>query len=268
MRRRRYLSGAAVALTAALSGCASALGRQEREPFSTSTDIDPDTTVTVRNRNGPVTVVDADDDRLRVSGEKSAGSQAGLDSIDIEVRTSATTTVEAVFEQRSSFTNRAVDLTVAVPDGVRVETVLNDNGPVRVSNVAGDLTASATNGSITIDGVDGFVTARSTNGGVDVSDTTGIDGIQTTNGPIDADLFGLRGDVTCETTNGSVTIRVADGVSSAFELTTTNGRASVVDLEHTASIDRRRRVEGTLRGANAPLLAARTTNGDVTLRPV
>ena len=268
MRRRTLLASLGTAATTATAGClGSVFGTTVSESFENSYDVTDGTTLTVANRNGNVTVRDTDADRLTVAGEKRAGSDSALDEISVDVTTGEQFAVEVSFGSGSAFEQRSVDLTLDVPGVVTVDRLETSNGNVTAEGVSGDVGATTSNGSVTLTDIDGYVDCDTSNGNVRVRGATGVDGARTSNGTVDVELLAMRGDVTCDSSNGTVTVRVGPDVSAGFRLSTTNGRASVENVDHTASTSRRGLVEGQLRGGSSPVLRAETTNGDVRLRP-
>lgn len=269
MNRRSALAAATATLTGALAGCSTdLLGGTVTSSFESTHDVPEGAAVTVTNRNGSVTVTDSADDRLQVSGEKRAASRDGLDSMEVEVVTGNRVAVQAQFADGSEFSNRSVDLTVALPDGTEAERALTGNGNVRARSVTGDLHATTTNGSVELRDVDGVVRAETTNGSVTARNTTGLAGARTSNGNLDVEVAAMDGDVDCVSSNGGVTARVGPEVSAAFRLSTNTGRATVRDLEYAASVERQRYVVGSLRGSESPTLYLGTNNGDVLLGPI
>ncbi|MHB9288469.1 DUF4097 family beta strand repeat-containing protein [Halobacteriales archaeon Cl-PHB] len=268
MQRRALLAGAGSLASASLAGCfGDLLLDPVTETRSDSFDVTDETVLSVSNRNGDVTVQQTDDDRLTYSADVRASSESGLDSIAIEVVTGDRFVVQVDFEGGSAFENRSVDLTVDVPAGVTVQSATSANGDVVVEDVAGHLDAVTSNGDVEVTGVQGIVNAESANGDVTVEDTMSLSLARTTNGEVDAELLEIHGDVTCTSENGDVTVRVGDEVAAGIVLRTNNGEATVEDLEYTADTERRRRIEGQLRGKLEPVLTLRSSNGDVTLRP-
>lgn len=266
MRRRTLLAGTGTALAAGSAGCLSLFTTTVEESFEERFEVSDETVLTVSNRNGEVTVEGTDDDQLTVAGEKQAGSDEALADIDVNIREGEQFVVEVDFSAGSEFERRRVDLTIDVPGGVTVDRVETANGEVTVEGVGGDVRATTSNGNVEVNGVDGYVDCETSNGDVDVRDTAGLAGAATSNGEVDVDLLAMDDDVTCRSSNGSVVVRVGPDVAVAFELSTSNGRASVEDLEHTTSTSRRGYVEGRLRGGTDPTLTVESTNGNVTLR--
>ncbi|MFC7131713.1 MULTISPECIES: DUF4097 family beta strand repeat-containing protein [Salinibaculum] len=267
MKRRALLACSGTALAAGLAGCTGSLfGSRVTESFDRSYDVADGATLTVSNRNGDVEVRDTDGDQLAVSGEKRAPRQSGLDAISVDVSTGEEIAVDVDLGSGSSFSNRSVELTVEVPDGVAVDSASSSNGRVTVADVAGDVDASSSNGQVEVTDVDGYVRCETSNGDIRTRNTTGLRGAQTSNGTVDVEVLAMRDDVTCRSTNGSVTVRVGPEVVAAFRLSTSNGDAEVRDVEHTVTTSRNKRIEGRLNGGTEPLLRLETTNGDVTLR--
>lgn len=269
MKRRRALGAGVASLATALAGCLDvAFGPSETETFSDSYDVTDETVVTLSNRNGDLTVTEAVNDRLVVSGKKFASSQKGLDGVRVDVTEGSRFDVEVVFESGAELSNRGVDLTVEVPHGVTIRRASTGNGTISAAGVRGDLIARTSNGDVEIEDVDGYVGAETTNGDVEITETTGLAGARTTNGSVDAELYDLAADVTCRSSNGSVTVRVGPDLATEIRLETNNGDATVSDLEYTATTDRPALMVGRLRGGGDSQLTLQSSNGDVTLRPV
>lgn len=269
MDRRRLLAVAGGGIATALAGCIGiSFGPSETTSFSEEYDVSDETVVAVENGNGPVTIEETDGDRIVVGAELEAGSESALDSMTVDVDEGDRFVVAVGFESGFTFSNRRVDLTVSLPTGVELGRASTENGDVAVAGVTGDVMARTSNGDVDVAGVDGYVGAESANGDVDVRETTGVTGARTANGAIDVELRSMRSDVECRSSNGPVSVRVEPDVSTGFRLETSNGDAAVRDLEYGASTERTRFVEGTLRDGGDVLLTLRSSNGDVTLRPV
>jgi hypothetical protein len=269
MNRRQFLLGAGTALVAGSAGCVDTiLGPTVGESFENTYDVSEGATLSVRNENGSVTVHDTDAEEMTVRGEKRASSEEALADIRVGVDRSEHLVVEADFPTGANFDRRQVDLTVEVPSGVSVDGVETENGDVRVDSVTGDVRATTTNGNVTMTDVDGFVDSETSNGDVRITGATGIDDVDTSNGQVDVELLAMTRDVVCRNSNGPVTVRIGPDVAVAFVLETSNGEASVEELDHTTSETESDRLEGQLRGGTDPTLTLESSNGDVTLRPV
>jgi len=249
-------------VTGALAGCSTELfGSTVTRSFESDHDVSEDSVVTVTNRNGSVTVTDSADEKLRVSGEKRAASQDGLDSMAVEGVNGARVAVRVAFADGEEFSNRSVDLTVALPGTAEIERARTANGSIRASDVGGDLRAITTNGSVELRDLYGFVHAETTNGNVTVRNTTGLAGARSTNGNVDVELKKMDGDVDCVSSNGDVTVRVGPEIAAGFRLSTNTGNATIRDLDYTASVERERYIVGSLRDVQWPKLYLGTNNG-------
>lgn len=174
MQRRALLSSGIVAL-GSLAGCVGAFGTTVTAEVSETHEVSPETVVSISNRNGDVTVDPTDDEQLTVTGLKRASSEEALDSVSVEVTPGEQFVVAVNFESGSEFDSRSVDLTVAVPDGVRVDRARTDNGDVDVDCLAmrGDVTCRTTSGDATVsvgEDVSATVRLETTNGSATVAD--------------------------------------------------------------------------------------------------
>lgn len=268
MKRRAVLSGAGTAVVSSLAGCAGdLLGTPATASFSDSYAVSTETTVTISNRNGPVTVQPSSGDELTISGEKQAASQKGLESISIDVVEDKRFVINVRFASGSDFSNRQVDLTVGIPDGVAVDVANTANGDVTVDDVRGDLNATTANGTVDVTNVSGYVRGETTNGNVRIRNCTGVRGARSSNGNVDVEIMAMQSDVTCSTSNGTVTVRAGPDLSAAIRLSTNTGSATVRNLEYTAETERKGYIVGSLRGGTSPTLFLGCDNGDVTLMP-
>jgi DUF4097 and DUF4098 domain-containing protein YvlB len=221
--------------------------------------------VAVRTDSGDVTLSAGDGDAVSgtVRKESSSGEDA-LGEVTVEGRVEDGRLTVAP-QRPNSRENVTVDLDLSVPDGLAVVEASSSNGDIEAEGVAGDGTYSSANGDVDVTGVDGFVTVESTNGDLTAGDVSGLDGAESTNGDVTVDVSALRGDATCWSRNGDVIAAVADDLSAAVTLETTNGDATVEGVELTVESSGEHRVEGTI-GAGDHALELRSTNGDVTLR--
>jgi hypothetical protein len=267
MNRRQFLSGVGATAVAAYAGCLDTATETVEESFENSYEVSGETALVVDNRNGSVAVGETDQNRVTVAGTKTASSTDALDDIEVSVAQDDPFRVETSVPSGSFFERRGVDLDIDIPAGVIVDTVQTRNGDVTVSGVDDDLRATTSNGDIEVVDVDGVVDCETTNGDIDTSNTTGVASAVTTNGDVDVALFEMSNDVTCESTNGSVTARVGPDVAGGFELVTSLGDASVQSVDHTTTGSGANSIEGQLRGASDPTLWLASDNGDVRIRP-
>jgi DUF4097 and DUF4098 domain-containing protein YvlB len=132
---------------------------------------------------------------------------------------------------------------VQVPAGIKV--VLNStNGHIEVADVKG-ATLGTVNGKINGRNLAGAVKASTVNGGVDLT------------------LASVTDEVSVETTNGGVTVRLPADARASLLGRTTNGGLRVDGLKVDEVERSRRRLEARLNGGGTRI-EAETTNGGIT----
>lgn len=243
-------------------------GSTTTRSFSRGYDVSGETTVSVDNGYGPVTVRGTDAARLAISGEIRAESRAGLEDVSVTVLEGERFVVATRFTGGSSVGARSVALTVEIPNDVTVDRVTTANGRVSVSEVRGDVRAITGDGDIELADISGHVSGDTATGDVRTRDTAGLLAARTSNGEVDVEVSSMRGDVTCRSGNGPVTVRVGPTVAAAVRLSTNRGTVEQRDLPFTPTMERRGYLVGQLRGGESPLLVAESSDGDVLLRPV
>lgn len=266
--RRRFLAGTATVGAVALAGCLSTGRGISNGSKSALYTVPEGRLLRVVAENGTVRVLTDDIlDRVKVrSTVASNGLGNPLDSAPVETAVENDRYVVHARAERDGFLGGRVrhDVEVSVPTGVRVDRVETANGRVHVSGVAGDVHASSKNGDVVASNVDGVVTLESGNGDVTASATRGVAEARTGNGDLVVELVALDRDATLRSGNGDVTVRVDPALAARVDLSTGNGRVSVVDVTVDADVDERRHVRGRI-GDGGHRIDASTGNGDVRL---
>ena len=264
--RRTFLSALAAGSTAALAGCAIP-GEQASERETRTIDPAGDTPLVVDNVNGGVTVTGDSTDTIEL--EIIRRTNFGRDLLEDATVTVDTDDERILVQGRTEGlpvgASVSIELRVSLPDGVPVQSATTRNGDVTVRDATGDATLETTNGRVTAERVAGYLTLRTSNGSVDATDVDGIDRAETSNGSVDVEVPAIRQDTRVESTNGSVTMRVATDLDVDIELQTTNGDVSYSGLDLSVSSESDTRLRGTL-GSGGSRLVGETTNGDVRLR--
>lgn len=268
MNRRTLVAGTAAGLVAALGGClsrAALSGGTERRTDERRYAVDPGTVLSVDNRNGEVIVGGHDGDEVRVDIEIEAPSKEAVNAVSVEAERSdgdlrLVTSAEYSFPDRAS-----VSLSVACPTSVSVDGIGTSNGPVEVTDVAGDVTVESSNGGITARGVRGTVSLSTSNGGITARGIGGLAGARTANGSIEVDVPAIDRDVEVRTENGGIDAALGTDLDAAVTASTTNGSVELhgVDLADAETGDSR--VSGTL-GDGAHGLTFETRNSGIDLR--
>jgi DUF4097 and DUF4098 domain-containing protein YvlB len=139
----------------------------------------------------------------------------------------------------------SVEFTVHVPRGVNFHG-RSVNGEVEAVNLTGDVEATTVNGALRI------ITAGRARG-------------QTVNGSIDVTMGRADWDMSFETVNGAITLRLPENVNATVRAQTVNGG---IETDFPLTVQGRfgrRSIEGTI-GNGGRLLELSTVNGAITLR--
>jgi hypothetical protein len=138
MRRRALLTGVSAGLTAALAGCTtlgSVFDDQQTRSDERTYGVDPETELQIRNQNGPVTVEGFDGDELELDVEVHGSNKASLDAVSVPGSQDGDSfRVETVYDD-SGNERAGVELTVRVPEGVRVTRAQTTNGDVTLQSL-------------------------------------------------------------------------------------------------------------------------------------
>ena len=141
----------------------------------------------------------------------------------------------------------SIDITVRVPDGVKVD-------------------VSSINGGLDINGATSVVEAHTVNGGIDARSTGGPVSATTVNGDIDVRMGTVgTGNLDFSTTNGSINVTVPDGLNADLTMRTVNGS---VGSDFQMTVNGRispRRIAATI-GRGGMKIDLTTVNGSIDLR--
>jgi hypothetical protein len=262
--RRGVLATGAAAL-AALAGC-SVPGEQEVRESVERYDVGDATDLVVTGTNGDVSVSAGSGEQVVVDVTERTrfGTEHFADVSLAARRDGETLRLDVEYADGLDTGRVAVDLDVAVPDGLALRRAATTNGDAAAEDVAGDARLETVNGDASATDVSGFVTVVSENGDVDAAGVDGLDGARTTNGAVTAEVPALRGDATARSVNGDVALELG-AVDATLDARTDNGEVTVTGLSMQDTTTSADRVRGTL-GDGTHALTARTTNGDVTVR--
>ena len=141
----------------------------------------------------------------------------------------------------------SLDITVRVPDGVKVD-------------------VSSVNGGLDIAGATAEVEAHTVNGGIDARSSGGPVNASTVNGEIDVRMGAIgTGNLDFSTTNGSISVTVPDGLNADITMRTVNGS---VGSDFPMTVNGRispRRIAATI-GRGGMKIDLTTVNGSIDLR--
>lgn len=201
----------------------------------------------LQNVNGTVEVQGWDSDTVQIHAVKTAKrreSDLDLVSIDVEARSSAVS-VSTRYPQNEGV-EVAVEYTVRVPHGARVEHVGTVNGTLRVS------------------GIEAVEELRTVNGNIEVYDGGGSVHARTTNGNVHLELLHVqdKNGAVAETTNGSVLLAVPADTHADLEARCLNGNFFSELPVTFESTQRPRELHGKIGRGGVPL-RLRTVNGGI-----
>jgi len=245
--RRRALAGACSAALAAVAGC-SLVDRDERATVSRSVDASGVDSVAVVSDTGHLTVRGHDGEDVRLYGEKTAGSEDGIDALSLSHRRDGDRLVVSTErgdgpELTGWLRTPNLHLTVDVPADVAVERTTTETGDLEVRQVAGSVLARAEVGDLYVANVEGSVDARNATGDVTVRDVTGpiaartetgdvsadgvIERLATETGEIMATIRGLGGDAMIQDDAGDVSLAIANSLDVTIAASVDAGELNV-----------------------------------------
>jgi len=244
-------------------------GEDFRDNFEKTLPLKAGDRFSLENVNGSVTVATWAESKVEIKALKIARRhKEDLDKVEIRVEEgSGSVSVKAVWPKFPGRASVTVEFTIMVPEGVDLDEVETVNGGVDITGRYGRASVATTNGSVTIKDAAGEFEAGTTNGGVSFKGFDGRLKAGTTNGNIRLERISLKGPISAETTNGSITLAIAspETLNADLKAGVTNGHVTVdfpITLQNLSQS--RRRVEGKI-GQGGPEISLHTTNGSITL---
>lgn len=249
-----------------------------KEPFNKTVPLRPGSEIRLANVNGGVTFDAWDRDEVKIEAEKqvkaSSDSEArrimGQVRIDVAQDAKGLRIETKVPRRENGFfdwvfgheVNVSVNYRIHVPRRAGLD-LDNVNGALTVTGTRGKARLETVNGGISINDVQGDLELETVNGSVDVRRAAGALRAVTTNGSIDAELsaFPDDSDLSFETTNGRVSLRLPRDARLSIDAATTNGRVQS-DFEVEGGQPRKQSLRGDINGGGGKLYI-RTTNGGV-----
>ena len=238
-----------------LAGCNLQLSTdvEAKDEWTRSYQLTPDGSVTLKNGNGKIEVIGGDGPSVSIvaerivkaSTEAAAKEQLALLEMKEDVA-SDRVSIDSSTRGLTINVSRRINYKVTMPKGASL-TLVNSNGDILVTNVAGRFSAEASNGRIIASGLQGGTKVTTTNGVIELT-------------------FDKVGDgVTAETTNGTITVAMPKTTNADLSARITNGAISNDGLDLKVSEQSRRRLDGIL-GTGGPSIKLEATNGAITIR--
>ena len=203
----------------------------------------------LQNVNGTVEVQGWDRNEVEVHAVKTAKQkESDLERVSIEVDAKPDAVSVATHYPQNEGVEVAVDYTIHVPHGARVEHI------------------GTVNGALSIVGVESVEDLHAVNGNIEVYEAGGSVHAHTTNGNVHLELAHLQDKTgaTAETTNGSVVLAVPSDMQANVEARCLNGNFYSELPITMESTQRPREMHGKLGRGGAPI-HLRTVNGGIRL---
>ncbi|GAB7095649.1 hypothetical protein JCM30237_28030 [Halolamina litorea] len=256
-------------MLAGLSGCTGAtpfVGKRIEDDRTIA--VEDATALAIDARVGDVTVRGETRDDVAVHMVKQSSSVGGdLSKLDLAAeRRGDRLTLATRYTGENSLLGGSptMDLTIRVPDSLRVADIGASVGDVRIEGVTGDLHVDSSVGDVTVEGVDGAVSAQASTGDVTVRGASVVGDVRADVGDLDLDVSGIDGDTRVETSTGDIEVAIASGLDAELLAEASVGDVTVEGLTLENSTQTERSASGTL-GDGGPTLRVETSTGDVTL---
>ena len=215
--------------------------------FNQSYPLQPGGTFELQNVNGTVEVQGWDRDVVEVHAVKTAKlKESDLERVSIDVSANGGAVSILTRYPRNVGVEVAVEYTIHVPHGAKVEHMGTVNGTLRIAGVNEVEELRTVNGNIEVYGADSMVRARTTNGNVrlELSHVHGVTG------------------TIAETTNGSVVLALPADSQADLEARSLNGNfLSELPMAIESSL-KPREVHGKLGHGGVPI-KLHTINGGI-----
>jgi len=232
-------------LAAALSSAAP--GFAKSKDFNQSYPLQPGGTFELQNVNGPVQVEGWDRNVIEIHAVKIAkDKESDLDRVSIEVDAKPNDVSVVTRYPQNEGVEVAVEYTIRVPHGARVEHIGTVNGTLKIAGVESVEELRTVNGNIEVYEGGGNVHAHTTNGNVHLELSRALD----------------EKGMAAETTNGSVLLAVLQDTQANLEARSLNGNfySELPFSQETAS--RPRETRGKFGKGGAPI-RLNTVNGGI-----
>lgn len=243
----RHAFRATALLLLALAAVWAVPGYAISKEFNQSYPLQPGGSFELQNVNGAVDVQGWDRNDVEVHAVKSAKQkESDLERVSIEVDARPDSVSIATHYPQNEGVEVAVEYTVHVPRGARIEHIGTVNGTLRVA------------------GVDTIEDLHTVNGNIEVFEASGSVHVHTVNGNVHLELARVRGKTgaIAESTNGSVVLAVPSDMEADVEVRCMNGNFSSEIPIAMESTLRPREMHGKL-GRGGALIHLRTVNGGI-----
>ena len=239
-----------------------------RSSFHYNFDLQPEARVNLEGLNGPVEILGWDQNKVEISGEKYASTEAGLESIRIDIHNDPHSVDIRTRVPSARFGSLGVSFIVHVPNGVRLDRITTSNGQIHIRDTSGEANVRTSNSPIHLENLKGAVDAQTSNGRIEASDLEAGANLRTSNGRVDISLRNApKNSIRAESSNGGITVRLPADTSALIGAKTSNGFVSsefnVAGNAHDSKA-RPNHMTGVI-GGGGPLISLTTSNGSISL---
>ncbi|MHC4582832.1 MAG: DUF4097 family beta strand repeat-containing protein [Planctomycetota bacterium] len=255
------------------AGC-NTMGAKYQRTVRLSAPLSPGSTFAAETHNGSITTGGADVTdcsmvatiMARAITEEEAAELA--EEVEITLEPSGSTLTVRI-KKPTFLVNKSVgvSLDITVPNQTNLE-LGTHNGAVTIADITGRVRATSHNGKVTTEKVSGGMELETHNGSITCRHAAGDAKLRTHNGSVKvfyAESASPVSDISIVTSNGSVELVAAPGLSAQVEATTHNGSINT-DLPITVRGEvTKRKLTGTI-GSGEGRLRLETHNGSIRLR--
>ena len=268
-RPRRLAAVALLAPMLLLASCAG-LGGFDRvtEDFHYSHDLQPGGRLDLETDNGSVDITGWDQNRIEISGQKYARSKEELKQVKVVIQVDGNNVkIRTDHPHNSWHSGYGARYQIRAPRQISLGLVQSTNGAITAEDLSGPGRVQTTNGSVSLTRIEGDYDAHTTNGSIHIADGSGNFRLHTTNGALKGNL--KKGAIISETTNGGVDFTVDSPTpAQPFRLHSTNGGITLRLANFAENPIKADTTNGGIRlylpaGANA-MLSADNSNSSIT----
>lgn len=231
----RYLTLSCCTIAALLlTGCdLDGSDNRVTQEFHNAYDLQPGGSLDLTNTNGSVEVTGWDRSSVDVSGTKYAPDQEGLKHVQVKVDAQGDSVRISTEIPKGEWWHGGygVHYRIRVPRHIKLERVETTNGQISAENLEGGGRVSSTNGKLSLVHLTGDYTVTTTNGGIDWQECSGDESAETTNGAVRGHQ--KNGSLQARSTNGSIDLTLEQPSDrKPIRVSTTNGSVTLALAEY------------------------------------
>lgn len=218
-----------------LGGCSPMVGfDQATEDFHFDYPLQPGGQLNLSNTNGSVEITGWDRPTIDVSGTKYGPDSNRLKDVQVKVNASGKDATITTIIPRGDWGgwhgSYGVRYRIHVPRNIALNQVETTNGAITAEDLSGGGRIKSTNGKLALNYLTGDYRAETTNGAIEMENCSGLETADTTNGSVRGHL--KEGAIEAKSTNGPLDITVdKPRDNKPIRMTTTNGSLTLALAE-------------------------------------